>query len=78
MLANNSEIENSQNKSHTEMSEFTEYTTLGINFQLRKIHGANNFCFSCFYSKTYEGGSESSVIGVITLLIYMVGCCIIP
>ena len=54
MLANNSEIENSQNKSHTEMSEFTEYTTctLGINFQLRKIHGANNFCFSCFYSKT--------------------------
>ena len=52
MLANNSEIENSQNKSHTELSEFTEYTTLGINFQLRKIHGANNFCFSCFYSKT--------------------------
>ena len=27
---------------------------------------------------TYEGGSESSVIGVITLLIYMIGCCIIP
>ena len=26
----------------------------------------------------YEGGSESSVIGVITLLIYMIGCCIIP
>ena len=26
---------------------------------------------------SYEGGSESSVIGVITLLIYMIGCCII-
>ena len=26
----------------------------------------------------YEGGSESSVIGVITLLIYIIGCCIIP
>ena len=26
----------------------------------------------------YEGGSESSVIGVITLLIDMIGCCIIP
>ena len=26
----------------------------------------------------YEGGSESSVIRVITLLIYMIGCCIIP
>ena len=26
----------------------------------------------------YEGGPESSVIGVITLLIYMIGCCIIP
>ena len=25
----------------------------------------------------YEGGSESSVIGVITLLIDMIGCCII-
>ena len=28
----------------------------------------------CFY----EGGSESSVIGVITLLRDMIGCCIIP
>ena len=27
---------------------------------------------------SYEGGSESFVIGVITLLIYMIGCCIIP
>ena len=27
---------------------------------------------------SYEGGSESSVIGVITLLIDMIGCCIIP
>ena len=26
----------------------------------------------------YEGGSESSVIGVITLLIDIIGCCIIP
>ena len=26
----------------------------------------------------YEGGSESSVIGVITLLIDMINCCIIP
>ena len=26
----------------------------------------------------YEGGSESSVIGVITLLIDMIDCCIIP
>ena len=26
----------------------------------------------------YEGGSESSVIGVITLLIDMIGCCFIP
>ena len=26
----------------------------------------------------YEGGSESSVIGVITLSIDMIGCCIIP
>ena len=29
-------------------------------------------------SFTYEGGSESSVIGVITLLIDIIGCCIIP
>ena len=28
--------------------------------------------------KVYEGGSESSVIGVITLLIDIIGCCIIP
>ena len=28
--------------------------------------------------ETYEGGSESSVIGVITLLIDIIGCCIIP
>ena len=27
---------------------------------------------------SYEGGSESSVIGVITLLIDIIGCCIIP
>ena len=27
---------------------------------------------------SYEGGSESSVIGIITLLINMIGCCIIP
>ena len=26
----------------------------------------------------YEGGSESSVTGVITLLIGIIGCCIIP
>ena len=26
----------------------------------------------------YEGGSESSVIGVITWSIDMIGCCIIP
>ena len=26
----------------------------------------------------YEGGSESSVIGLITLLIDIIGCCIIP
>ena len=26
----------------------------------------------------YEGGSESSVIGVLTLLIDIIGCCIIP
>ena len=26
----------------------------------------------------YEGGSESSVIGVVTLLINMIDCCIIP
>ena len=26
----------------------------------------------------YEGGSESSVIGVISLLIDMIDCCIIP
>ena len=31
-----------------------------------------------YFSVTYEGGSESSVIGVITLLIYMIGCCVIP
>ena len=31
-----------------------------------------------FFSYNYEGGSESSVIGVITLLIDMIGCCIIP
>ena len=31
----------------------------------------------CFAGIRYEGGSESSVIGVITLLIYMMGCCII-
>ena len=29
-------------------------------------------------SVCYEGGSESSVIGVITLLIDIIGCCIIP
>ena len=38
MLANNSEIENSQNKSHTKMSGFTEYTTLGI-FNCAKFMG---------------------------------------
>ena len=26
----------------------------------------------------YEGGSESYVIGVITLLIDIIGCCIMP
>ena len=26
----------------------------------------------------YEGGSESSVIGVITLFIDIIGCCIMP
>ena len=31
----------------------------------------------CSYS-LYEGGSESSVIGVVTLLIDIIGCCIIP
>ena len=30
------------------------------------------------YVHSYEGGSESSVIGVITLLIDIIGCCIIP
>ena len=30
------------------------------------------------YCSLYEGGSESSVIGIITLLINMIGCCIIP
>ena len=36
------------------------------------------FIFLSFRLNMYEGGSESSVIGVITLLIYMIGCCIIP
>ena len=31
-----------------------------------------------FLLAIYEGESESSVIGVITLLIDMIGCCIIP
>ena len=30
------------------------------------------------YIYVYEGGSESSVTGVITLLIEIIGCCIIP
>ena len=30
------------------------------------------------YELKYEGGSESSVIGVITLSIDMIDCCIIP
>ena len=29
-------------------------------------------------NQSYEGGSESSVIVVITLLIDMIACCIIP
>ena len=32
----------------------------------------------CVLWIVYEGGSESSVIGVITLLIDMISCCIIP
>ena len=32
----------------------------------------------CRMKSWYEGGSESSVIGVITLLINIIGCCIIP
>ena len=32
----------------------------------------------CTVSYIYEGGSESSVIGSITFLINMIGCCIIP
>ena len=31
-----------------------------------------------FLNIIYEGGSESSVIGVITLLIDIIGCCIMP
>ena len=34
------------------------------------------FCTST-YNVEYEGGSESSVIGVLTLLIDMIDCCII-
>ena len=35
--------------------------------------------FTYFNNKcNYEGGSESSVIGVITLLIDIIGCCIMP
>ena len=30
------------------------------------------------FRREYKGGSESSVIGVITLLIDIIGCCIIP
>ena len=30
------------------------------------------------YQPIYEGGSESFVIGVITLLIDIIGCCIMP
>ena len=33
---------------------------------------------SVILQDNYEGGSESSVIGVITLLIDIIGCCIIP
>ena len=43
--------------------EFLCYLHITSNAQIR--HG-------------YEGGSESSVKGVITLLIDMIGCCIIP
>ena len=39
--------------------------------------GSFNSFFSPLDIMHYEGGSESSVIGVITLLIYMIGCCII-
>ena len=40
--------------------------------------GANYSIHNVLKSKFYEGGSESSVIGFITLLIDMIGCCIIP
>ena len=36
------------------------------------------FPLEVFIYSLYEGGSESSVIGIITLLINMIGCCIIP
>ena len=44
------------------------------------VHSFFLFCkrgmdYSLHY---YEGGSESSVIGVITLLIDIIGCCIMP
>ena len=38
----------------------------------------SNVIILCRGSNVYEGGSESSVIGIITLLINMIGCCIIP
>ena len=49
-------------------------------FQLNFNGKGPKLCSCCFvlFINIYEGGSESSVIGVITLLIYMIGCCIIP
>ena len=44
-------------------------------FLLAKYRNDWNFETSEMYN---EGGSESSVIGVTTLLIDMIGCCIIP
>ena len=32
----------------------------------------------CYEHFEYEDGSESSVIGVITLIIDMINCCLIP
>ena len=39
---------------------------------------SSNFKGNQHLTPGYEGGSESFVIGVITLLIDIIGCCIMP
>ena len=46
-------------------------------FKKNKTLNTTNRSLNMFHSM-YEGGSESSVIGVITLLIDIIGCCIMP